>query len=225
MKEVLEKILLYLPVYIPDLVRIISGPKRFVAEHIKRKGELVKAFTFFGVSLSIFFLLQADITVGGRDFKTDFAIHGILHLLSAAIFTVILRISWKIVGGKADYQGFLIATLYYVGVLFVGIAIAALCFTGILRMFYPDSYTWFIQYLKAPNIPSANNADPRILQGILVAFMGFLTVALLTLGWGFVGWGAYREMNKLSRSHSCAALILTILIFLPVSAGLFIAGW
>ncbi|HJZ65800.1 MAG TPA: hypothetical protein VKD70_15850 [Candidatus Acidoferrum sp.] len=225
MKEVLEKILSYLPVYIPDLVRIISGPKRFVAGHIKRKGELVKAFTFFGVSLSIFFLLQADITVRGRGFTTDFIVHGILYLLSVAIFTVVLRLSWRIVGGRADYQGFLIATLYYVGVLFVGIAIAALCFTGVLRMFYPNVYTWFIQYLAAPNLPNPNNLDPTIARGILVAFLGFLTVAVLTLGWGLAGWGAYREMNKLSRPRSCAALFLTMLIFLPVSAGLFIAGW
>src|SRR5215470_9403376 len=225
MKEVLEKILLYLPVYIPDLVRIVSGPKHFVAEHSKRKGELIKAFTFFGVSLSIFFILQADITVGGRSFETDFAIHGFLHLLSVAIFTVILRLSWKIVGGKAEYQGFLITTLYYVGVMLVGIAIATLCFTGILRLFYPDSYAWFIQYLGAPNMRSASNADPKILQGIAVAFMGFLTVAVVTLGWGFVGWGAYRELNKLSRSRSCVALLLTIIIFLPVAAALFIAGW
>src|SRR5262249_27538408 len=127
------------------------------------KGELVKAFTFFGVSLSIFFLLQADITVRGRGFETDSVIHGILHLLSVVIFTAVVRLSWRIVGGKAEYQGFLITTLYYVGVLFVGIAIATLCFTGILRLFYPDADAWFIHYLAAPSLASAQNADSKIL--------------------------------------------------------------
>jgi hypothetical protein len=226
MKDLLEKILSYLPVYIPDLVRLVSSPKHFVAEHNKgNEGELIKAFTFFGVSLSIFFILQADVTVRGRGFVTDAAIHGTLYLLFVVIFSAILRFSWKIVGGKAEYEGFLITSSYYVGVLLVGTAIATLGFTGILRLVYPDAYTWFIQYLVAPSLWSAYNLDPRVSGGILVAFMGFLSVEVLTLGWGLVGWGAYRELNQLPRSRSCAALFLTILFSVPLAAGLFIAGW
>jgi hypothetical protein len=226
MKDLLEKILLYLPVYIPDLVRIVSGPKRFVAERNNGdEGELIKAFTFLGVSLAIFFILQADIPVRGRGFVLDLGIHGILYLLFVVFLSAVLRFSWKIVGGKAEYQGFLVTTSYLVGVLFIGLAIGALFFTGILAMFYPDAYSWFIQFLKAPSIRDAYNPDPGISRSILVALMGFLSVAVLTLVWGFVAWGAYRELNQLPRSRSCAAFFLTILIFLPVAAGLFVLGW
>ncbi len=222
MKDLLEKILSYLPVYIPDLVRIISSPKHFVAERNKgSEGDLIKAFTFLGVSLSIFFILQAG--VPGKDFLTDTAIHGILYLLFVVIFSAVLWLSWKIVGGKANYQSFLITSSYYVGVLSIGFAIGALCFTGILRMFYPDAYAWFVKFVAAPSLWAAY--DPRFTKSVLVAFTGFLTIASPTSVWGFVGWGAYRELNQLPRSRSCAALFLTILFSLPVAAGFFIAGW
>jgi len=226
MKDLLERILSYLPVYIPDLVRIVSGPKRFVAERNRGdEGELIKALTFFGVSLAIFFILQADVTVRGRGFVTDVGIHGTLNLLSVVIFSAIIRIAWKIVGGKAGYRGFLITSLYYVGVLLLGIGIATIFFTGILRLFYPDAYAWFIQYLVAPSLDGALNLDPRLYGGFVVAGTGFLILAVLTSAWGLIGWGAYRELNQLPRSRSYAALFLTLVFFSPVAVGLFIAGW
>ncbi len=226
MKDLLEKILSYLPVYIPDLVRIVSGPKHFVAERNKgNEVDLIKAFTFLGVSLSIFFILQAGTTVPGKDFYAVATIHGILYLLFVVAFSGILRLSWKIVGGKAEYQSFLITSLYYVGVLSIGFAVGALCFTGILRLFYADSYAWFVKFIAAPSLGDAYNPDPRVSRGILVAFTVFLTVAASALVWGFIGWGAYRELNQLPRSRSCAALFLTILFSLPVAAGVFIMAF
>jgi len=222
MRDSLEKIVSYLPVYIPDLVQIVSGPKQFVAERNREnKADIVKAFTFFGVSLSIFFILQSGFNVPGKDFWTNAAIHGILYLLFVVLFSAVLRLSWKIVGGKADYQRFLITSSYYMGVLLMGMATATLCFIAILRLFYPDSNAWLAKFVADPNLRRAYNPDPRISRGILVAFTAFLAVAISTFVWGFVGWGAYRELNQLSRSRSCMALFLTILFSLPVAAVLF----
>jgi hypothetical protein len=222
MKDLLEKILSYLPVYIPDLVRIVSGPKRFVAERNKGSEEdLIKAFTFLGVSLAIFFILQAG--VPAKDFLTDTAIHGILYLLFVVVFSGILRLSWRIVGGRAEYESFLITSSYYVGVLSIGFAGGALCFIGILRLLYPVSYSWFVKFIAAPSLWKAY--DPRFSRSILVAFVGFLTLGVPTSVWAFIGWGAYRELNQLPRSRSCAALFLTTLFSLPVVAGLFIMAF
>jgi len=59
MKDLLEKILAYLPVYIPDLIQLVSGPKRFVAERNRgQEGDAMKAFTFLGISLAIFLLCR-----------------------------------------------------------------------------------------------------------------------------------------------------------------------
>ena len=59
MKEVLEKILAYLPVYIPDLTQLVSGPKHFVAERNRgQEGDAMKAFTFLGISMAIFLLCR-----------------------------------------------------------------------------------------------------------------------------------------------------------------------
>src|SRR6516162_1516809 len=102
MKDLLEKILSYLPVYIPDLIHIVSRPKHFVAERNKgNEGDLIKAFTFLGVSLAIFFILQAPVTTLGRSLLNDTASRGILYLLSIVVFSAVLLLSWRIVGGKA----------------------------------------------------------------------------------------------------------------------------
>ena len=221
MKDLLEKILSYLPAYIPDLVSIFSGPKRFVSERNKgNEGDLIKAFTFLGVSMSIFFILQAPFHMVGREFLSDAGAHGILYLLFIVVFSAIVWLSWRIVGGKAPYQSFLITCSYYMGVLSVGFAAGALCFIGILRTFYPESYSWFVKFLAAPSLWNAY--DPRFSGGILVASAGFLTLAVPTLVWGFIGWGAYRELNQLPRFRSGAALFLTILFSLPVACLLLI---
>lgn len=225
MKDLLEKILAYLPGYILDLARILSGPKQFVAERNKgTEGDLVKAFTFFGVSLSIFFILQGGF-VAPKDFLDNAIKDGILYLIFIAIFSVIIQVCWRIVGGKAEYQRFLITSAYYVGVFSIGLALGSLVFVGILRLLFPDAYTWFVNFLHAPSLEAAYNPDPSVSVGILLAFMAFLALMFLTLVWEFIGWGAYREINQLSRIRSCAALFLTILFSLPAAAALYIMGF
>lgn len=217
MKELLDKILAYLPVYIPDLVRIISGPKRFVAERNREnEGDLIKAFTFLGASMAIFFILQAPVSTSGQAFLTETASRGILYLLFIVVFSAVLRLSWRIVGGKANYQRFLLTSSYYGGVILIGLAIATLCSIGILRAFYPESNAVFVKFVATGNIRAVSDADLEVLRGIAVAFIAFLAVTLPTVVWGLVGWGAYRELNQLPQSRSCVAFFLTIFFSLPV---------
>lgn len=79
-----------------------------------------------------------------------------------------------------------------------------------------------LAYLPAPSFPAAFDQDPNVSVGLGLAFMVFLTAMLLTFAWGFIGWGAYREMNQLSRFRSCAALFLTILFSAPIAAALYV---
>jgi protein-S-isoprenylcysteine O-methyltransferase Ste14 len=119
-KDALEKILSYLAVYIPDLVRLVSGPKAFVAKRNKEtERNLAKAFTFLVLSLAIFFVLQWGFVIPGRENSTDALVHGIMYVFFVLVFSAILRLSWRIVGGKADYQRFAITTAYYVGICLV----------------------------------------------------------------------------------------------------------
>ena len=100
----------------------------------------------------------------------------------------------------------------------IGLALAILCSMGILRMFYPESYALFIRFVATANLREVSAAGPRVLRGILVAFATFAVVTLPTLVWGLIGWGAYRELNQLPRSHSSVALLLTIVLSLPIVA-------
>jgi len=226
MKDLLEKILSYLPVYIPDLVRIVSGPKRFVAERNKgSEGDLIKAFTFLGISMSIFFILQAPLAATGRDFFTDTASHGIQYLFFIVAFSAVLRLSWNIVGGKANYQRYLLTSCYYAGATSIGLAIAGLCFIGVLRVFYRESYALFVKAVTTVDPLGVSRAEPKVLRGIVVAFIVFLIVSVPTLVWGIIGWGAYREFDQLSRPRSGLALFLTILFSLPLVVAEFVIAF
>jgi len=217
MKDLIEKILTYLPVYIPDLVGIVSNPKRFVAGHSKSsEGELIKALTFLGISISISAILQAPITISGKEFVTDTGSHAILYILFVVVFSAILRLSWGIVGGKADYQRFLVTSSYYAGVIVIALAIASLCFIGVLRIFYPQSYELFFKIAATSNLHEVIETKPDIVGGIVAAFLVFLIVILPALIWGVIGWGVYRELNQSPRLRSCIALFLTLVFSLPV---------
>jgi hypothetical protein len=217
MKDLLEKILAYLPGYIPDIVGIVSNPRRFIARRNQgSERNLIKAITFLGISISISAILQAPIAISGKDFATDAASHAILYILFVIIFSAILRFSWRIVGGKADYYQFLITSSYYAGVITIGLAIAALCFIGVLKVFYHESYIFFMKIAETSNFHDVIVTKPDILWGILIASLVFLTLILPALMWGFIGWRVFCQLNQLSRFRSYIALFLTFVFSLLV---------
>ena len=220
MKDLLEKIVSYLPVYIPDLIRLVSSPKSFVAErNTGSEGDLTRPFTFLGVSRGISFILQAGVPAKNFFYRLCSPRNSVSFFV--VVFSAILRLSWKIVGGKAEYKSYLTTSSYYFGAVWIGFAAGALCFREHSSyVIYPESYSRFIKFIAAPSLRSAY--DPKFSRSILVSFIGFLSLAIPTSVWAFIGWGAYRELNQLPRSRSCAALFLTILFSLPVVAGLLV---
>ena len=59
MKELIEKILTYLPQYFSDLVFLLTGPKAFIRhKDIANPDAISDAVAFFGVSIVISFLMQ-----------------------------------------------------------------------------------------------------------------------------------------------------------------------
>src|SRR5438876_5918373 len=138
MKDLLEKILAYLPSYIGDLVQLVIRPKRFIAErNTGQEGDLLKALTFLGISLSIGFILQAPL-LPEKNFWTDAGSNGIAFLLATTIFSGVLSISWRIVGAKLDFQRILITLSYYAAAIALGLVVMSLCQLGILRIFDPQ---------------------------------------------------------------------------------------
>src|SRR5215831_1885340 len=140
MKDLLEKIVSYLPVYIPDLIRLVSSPKSFVAErNTGSEGDLTRPFTFLGVSRGISFILQAGVPAKNFFYRLCSPRNSVSFFV--VVFSAILRLSWKIVGGKAEYKSYLTTSSYYFGAVWIGFAAGALCFVNILRMLYIPSLT------------------------------------------------------------------------------------
>lgn len=103
-----KRLLSYPVTYIQELFELVSGPKRFVAQH-RAEGTLTIGRGFAFLAFSILIKLFAPP-------------HGTLSMLGADIFFILaevmmsglaLVVAWRIIGGKAKLLDFLPIHLYY----------------------------------------------------------------------------------------------------------------
>jgi hypothetical protein len=224
MKDLLEKILGYLPSYLGDLVQLVTRPKRFIAErNTGRKGDLLKALTFLGISLSVCFILQAPLLLE-KDFWTDAGSNGIVFLIATTVLSGVLHIAWKVVGVKLDFQRILITLSYYSAVIALCLVVTSLCQLGILRIFDPRLYNLLLQTGGTVDWRAFFQAEPLSSAPFVFSLILLFTGFTATLIWAIVGWGAYRELGQTTKIRSIEALFLTALLSLPVLTAFFLIG-
>jgi len=131
-----------------------------------------------------------------------------------------LRLAWRIVGGKATVRSFFVTYAYFFGVLIVIYTLFMLLGEGVFKVFEPELYARVIEAkLNKQTIPDFSGSNiPWVSFGILVA--GFIFVSV----WGFVAWGAYRELNGLSKWRSFFAVMIAGVLSWPISAIVFFVG-
>ena len=78
MKDLIDKILTYLPQYLMDFGSAFSGPKSFIAQkHVEGDGAFKDALVFIGVSVVLVVLMNFPLQLDGKDIWTAFAINGL----------------------------------------------------------------------------------------------------------------------------------------------------
>jgi len=215
MKDLLEKILMYLPQYLMDFGLLLSAPKKFISsKYLKSEETFVQSLLFLGVSLVLVVVMTAPFLFPGRDLWAHVGTVAIGFSLGVCLYAIALRLAWWIVGGKSAVRSFFVIYAYYFGVGMVLLTLFRLLGEGVFKVFAPELHTRVLEaWLTRKPIPDVSG-NSVVLISTLVFMSGFVIV----FAWGIVGWGAYKELNALSRTRSFVALLIALVLAIPVTA-------
>lgn len=217
----MKMVLTYFPRYLVDYGSAISGPKKFMAQKNTVSEETFRdSLLFLGVSTVLSIFATLPLVPDGTDLKIFIGSNAVAVVLIVSLFAVVLRLAWRLVGGKAGVRSFFVTYAYFAGVMMVVFVVFQLLGIGILKVFDYELYS----QLNRANQESQPVPDIWG-NSVFLASFAVRMAGLLIIGcWGFVTWGAYRELNELNKWRSFAAFILTGLFVLPVMAIVFLVN-
>ena len=205
MKDLIEKILTYLPQYIADFGSLLSGPKRFIAEkNATAEDSFEKALLFSAISLVLVVVMFAPLRPAGKDLWTHVGGLAVTSLLAVSLYAVALRLAWRVVGGKATVKSFFVTYAYFFSALFVIFAGFLLLSEGVFKVLEPELHAAVLE-AKASKQPMPDLSGTSVPT---VSFLILITGYLLATVWGVVAWGSYRALNGLSKGRSFVAFII-----------------
>ena len=205
MAEIALRFLRYLPRYLREFGSLLSGPKRFMSrKQIHTERSFIDSLHFLILSLVITVAARAPLLPPEADLWVFFGSQSVLCLMSVVLFSLSLRLSWRIVGGKAVFRSFFVACAYFFGVIFVIFVFVTLTAEGVFKFFDLEFYKAVRDAIK-DGTPRPTIDEP--LKYILGAILAIEHIALAI--WYITGWGAYRQLNGLSKRRSLAALLIS----------------
>jgi hypothetical protein len=217
MKDLIEKILKFLPQYFAEFGQVFAGPKTFIgARNVNAEDEFQNALLFLALSLALVVLMTVPLQPAITDFWTFVARISVLNLISVAIAATVMRASWWLVGGRASAQSFFITYSYFYGVIIVIFSVVQLIASGMLKLFDAQLYAQVLDS-RAQGKSFSDVTITSSQEELLVAYLCILGIGFVMLSvWAFIGWGAYRELNKLGRWHSFGALMISSVLTIPL---------
>jgi hypothetical protein len=215
MKEFLEKILVSIPNYLLVFGAVFSGPKKFIAERrMNAIEEWVDALVFLAISSALTVLTGTLVQASGRDLWTALGRYALLVLFAVSLSAVTIRIAWWLVGGRASVVSIFIAYAYTCGVALVLFSVFDLLADGILKALDPNLYAKIIA--KQASLSKATESTAWWVS-IAIFGIGFAFVDI----WGFIAWGAFRQLNGLTKTRSFFAFMISTILLLPVTAAVY----
>ncbi len=219
MKELIVKLLKQIPAFFEDLFPLVRMPKRFVAKRLsKRKSDtLQKALMFLLVSFLIGWLIELPFTKG--DIWQNLGSEGAFVLSYIVLYGGALYLAWRTVGGKGEMQKFFIIFFYYAGIIKLLMSLTFLGIMGTMRALDPILYKDFYSATTSGRLLkyTFENYD-KILNSL--GFRLSILATLLGIGgmtvWIIAGWGAFRELHRVSKLQSMAAGFLFCVYSIPV---------
>jgi hypothetical protein len=213
MKDLVEKILAYLPNFLTDFIAVFSRPKSTIRnKNTQAEENFAPSLIFLTISVCISVVMTSAFRPPGADIWSTLAVQTVIVVLLSILLAASLRLSWFIVGGKANFISFFVTYAYFGGIGSVIFTLFVVLSQSVFKVFDSDLYR-LVQESKLNNQPTPDVSDSiaAMTSGGIVIF-GYLFLSL----WGIVSWGAYRELNNLSKTRSLLAFFLFGLIS-PIS--------
>jgi hypothetical protein len=206
--------------YLPDLVRLLRGPKRFIgSRNGGRYADLVGAFTFWAVSIALgHVLILLDWPRKSPAWElTAFGLGA--GLVATLALSAPLWLAWWLLGARRHYSRVLVPLAYQLSVLFLSFAVG-----GTLLLFAFDIHEAGQLERTRDALLGTVGLNERLLaaQALLQPLMNTpevlrilplcCGVQVAVVAWLLLAWGAYRHSLGASRLRSLAAFFLFIVI-------------
>jgi hypothetical protein len=203
--------------YFPRFLKLIVVPKRVIrAFSASREEELASALTFLTVSLLIFTAFSVPLFIEKDRMIALLLVQFIMLAMLAFCSSAILQVSWRWVGGTADFSRYLSINSYYWGVSSVLVLCLVISALGVIKVFDPHMLK-LLRRAAAGDVAPLIAFHPRKSTPLRVAAWIILIGNLLLPFWTYAFWGAYREINdNTTRLHSFFAFGISSIIFIPV---------
>lgn len=221
MKDIVEKILGYLPKYLPEFIKVFSGPKSAISERNQGKpDDLKQALIFFGISFFLIFPFQRALIPNQQELWAHIAQSMTIAFFVGLASAALMRLAWRTVGGRAPLEKFIVVYCYFSGVILVISMFSTLIPLGALKTFYPDTFTSVKALLfsadKSP-IDSGGFEELVLLPGFQLYNILYIILSCISAIWYVVAWGVYRELTGLTKARSVLAFILSLIFISPVA--------
>jgi hypothetical protein len=221
MKDLISKLLALLPAYASQLIDLVSDPKKFVAnKNLASVTAINEALVFLGISIALAFVAQIPLLPEKQDKELMFLALAVQSALAFAMNIAILVLSWKIVGGQVGWKHFIAVTCYFSSVS-----------TLLFLAFYLLAFGAFnvLDPVHSKQLLTGSAMDWSELVGSLGAKVGLIILGggfIAMYAWIFYVWGAYRQLNRLSklRSGMAFAIFVTLSPFPLLAEGLMAAS-
>jgi len=231
MKELLEKIVAFLPNYLLDFGQLLSGPKTFIASKLQSSDEqFVPALIFAAITCVLFFVVFSQF-MGGGDLWAKLATFFIWSCIGICLTALSVIVAWRVVGWKAPPRETFVVVIYYNAAMSVIVAIFTLVAFGMWKVFIPEVYAIVVDTIRTGEFDYREKLEDLVRgwSGSIYALLipVILGQFLLIFGyilqyiWFALGWGAFRQMNGFARWHSGLAFVITLLLNLPATAVVF----
>ena len=224
MSDLIKLVFAQIPKYLFNLFNLVSGPKKFVRKrNVYNDQTLTEAMTFLAISFVLVLILKAPLIPEIVNFWKYFSTDGLLALIEMALMATSLRFAWTLIGGHAPFGRFLITFCYYYAVSIIILQAFTILAYGIAKVWDPELYALLVEAYKnksfsdpktqAYAISAAASGDiKKLLPLAAVSLMLWISWAAI-IAWTIAGWGAYRELTKLSRKRSVLAAIIFLCLY------------
>jgi hypothetical protein len=204
MKDLIEKIIGYMPQYATDFGRLLLSPNDFIGQRNSDSDQdFANALLFVALSLCLATIMSSPTQAG--DVWTSLARMGTLQFLALILTAIALRISWFLVGGTATVRRFVTSYAYISGVFIVIMTTVQLFGAGVFKVLDPELFQQ-IREADLHSRPLTTNPwdSSGYIASLVILFFGYLTL----FAWSLGTWKVFEEMNKLTFGRSAAAFII-----------------
>jgi hypothetical protein len=214
MKDLSDKLIAAIPVFVRQLVDLLRTPREFIEKiDLDSDAALKEALTFLAISFALAFIATIPMLPNNQNKEIAFGVSAVMAAVSYAVSLALLLVSWKMVGGKLTFRKFITVTSYFTGVSSLLFLIFTLLGFGVFNGWDEEI---------AQLIHNGGYADPVDLMKstgykVMWAVMGLGFI--VTFIWIFHVWRTYRELNQVSRLRSAIAF-LTFVLLSPLAIGL-----